>query len=92
VLANLWRHECGRVFCDKLTNNKDKAAFSKTLDALTAESFGDAVADACKGEFFMVNFLKDDVYDDDGVLISEAPKVCMHAHTAVVATHVVVVV
>lgn len=22
VLVNLWRHECERVFCDKLTTNK----------------------------------------------------------------------
>jgi dynein heavy chain len=24
TLLSLWRHECERVFCDKLTNNKDK--------------------------------------------------------------------
>lgn len=75
LLANLWRHECGRVFGDKLTNNKDKAAYSKALDGLTVEAFGDAVADHCKGDFYMVNFMRDDEVDDDGVVTGEAPKV-----------------
>lgn len=32
----LWRHECCRVFADKLTTLEDKAAFQKELDHLTA--------------------------------------------------------
>ena len=27
TVLNLWKHECARVFCDKLTNNKDKDWF-----------------------------------------------------------------
>lgn len=29
VLVNLWRHECERVFCDKLTTNKVHTAETK---------------------------------------------------------------
>lgn len=32
----LWRHECCRVFADKLTTLEDKAAFQKELDHQTA--------------------------------------------------------
>jgi len=75
VLINLWRHECQRVFGDKLTNNKDKDFFSKYIDKLTQETFGDAIFDKCQGEFFMVNFMRDDIYDEDGILVAAAPKV-----------------
>lgn len=30
VLVNLWRHECERVFCDKLTTNKVKPTPRRT--------------------------------------------------------------
>jgi len=63
------------LFGDKLTNNKDKDFFGKYLDKLTEETFGDALFEKCKGEFFMVNFMRDDIYDEDGILIEEAPKV-----------------
>lgn len=33
VLLHLWRHECGRVFSDKLTNQGDKTWYDSTLDA-----------------------------------------------------------
>ncbi|CAM9820421.1 unnamed protein product [Heterosigma akashiwo] len=75
ILVGLWRHECERVFADKLTNNKDKDFYGKTVDKLTAEVFGDQMTDTCKSaEFYMVNFMRDDVYDEDGIMI-EAPKV-----------------
>lgn len=32
----LWRHECCRVFADKLTTLEDKAAFKNELDHQTA--------------------------------------------------------
>lgn len=35
-LVKLWRHECWRVFADKLTTLEDKAAFRKELDLQTA--------------------------------------------------------
>lgn len=41
----LWRHECCRVFADKLTTLEDKAAFLKELDKQTA-AVGRAVIDS----------------------------------------------
>lgn len=35
-LMKLWRHECCRVFADKLTTLEDKAAFQSELDHQTA--------------------------------------------------------
>lgn len=35
-LMKLWRHECCRVFADKLTTIEDKAVFSKEPDQQTA--------------------------------------------------------
>lgn len=35
-LMRLWRHECCRVFADKLTTIEDKEAFQKELDHQTA--------------------------------------------------------
>lgn len=35
-LVKLWRHECCRVFADKLTTLEDRSAFLKELDHQTA--------------------------------------------------------
>ncbi|CAM9612971.1 unnamed protein product, partial [Ectocarpus sp. 12 AP-2014] len=75
VLVNLWRHECERVFCDKLTTNKDKEFFDKYLSGLVGEVFGEELMDKTKPDFYMVNFLRDDVLDEEGSLVEEAPKV-----------------
>lgn len=36
----LWRHECERVFCDKLVNNKDKDTVLNAIHDISIESFG----------------------------------------------------
>jgi dynein heavy chain len=124
ALVQLWRHECERVFSDKLTTLEDKFAFNEQLNACTKDLLTDplgaptggsaalaaaasaaANAKGAKGskaakkdtaatasskgggddvatyenvtatESFFVDFLRDDVYDDDGVLVAEAPKI-----------------
>ena len=40
-LIALWRHECERVFEDKLINNNDKKVFHDILDRVTKEKFRD---------------------------------------------------
>lgn len=75
TLLNLWKHECERVFADKLTNNKDKDSFGKYLSEIMDTSFSSELVEKCKSDFFMVNFLRDDIYDEDGVLVENAPKV-----------------
>jgi dynein heavy chain len=75
TLLKLWKHECERVFADKITNLKDKEMFNGFLREKMSQAFGDEMTRSADEEFFMVNFLRDDVYDEEGVLVSEAPKV-----------------
>jgi dynein heavy chain, axonemal len=74
TLLNIWKHECGRVFSDKLTNLKDKLTFEKFLEQQLNKTFGEILLENCRESFYMVNFLRPDVYDDEGVMIEEAPK------------------
>jgi dynein heavy chain len=74
TLLRIWKHECARVFSDKLTNLKDKAIYEKFMDAELLETFGSVLAEECKAPFYMVNFLRPDVFDEEGVLLEEAPK------------------
>lgn len=76
MLVGLWKHECDRVFSDKLTNNKDKENYEKFITEIGQDVFGQNLYDvACGNTKYMVSFLRDDVYDEDEVLIEEAPKV-----------------
>lgn len=74
TLLRIWKHECARVFSDKLTNLKDKAIYAQYMENQLIESFGQELAAQTQQSFYMVNFLRPDVYDDEGVLIEEAPK------------------
>jgi dynein heavy chain len=75
----LWAHECARVFCDKLVLNKEKDWFANAVIDIAHQYFGDAVPEAPGGDFVrtthMVDFLRNDVYDEDEVLVEEAPKI-----------------
>jgi dynein heavy chain len=76
LLLGVWRHECDRVFCDKLTTNADKGWYNKYMDKHTADEFGSDLAGVIKARpLLMVNFLREDVYDDDDVFVEGAPKV-----------------
>lgn len=39
-MVGLWRHECERVFCDKLVNNKDKDTVIDAIHKISIENFG----------------------------------------------------
>ena len=52
----LWRHECERVFVDKLTNNKEKDQV-KILDKFKKET-----------PIHFVDFLREDVRNEDGIV------------------------
>jgi len=76
MLVGLWKHECDRVFCDKLTNNKDKDNYEKIIKEIAVECFGEETFNLAAAEpRFMVSFLRDDIYDEDEVLQELAPKV-----------------
>ncbi|KAJ1453028.1 P-loop containing dynein motor region D4-domain-containing protein [Pelagophyceae sp. CCMP2097] len=82
-LLGVWRHECLRVFSDKLTNDKDKVFCAKVIDDMCDSHYDQALINELpeasaannEGGIFMVNFLQEDVYDAEGVLEAEAPKV-----------------
>lgn len=54
---------------------QDKDFFEKYLSGLVGEVFGEELMDKTKPDYYMVNFLRDDILDEDGVLVEEAPKV-----------------
>lgn len=56
-------------------NKQDKEFFDKYLSGLVGEVFGEELMDKTKPDFYMVNFLRDDVLDEEGSLVEEAPKV-----------------
>jgi len=81
-LLALWRHECQRVFADKLVSNADKAWFSTTLDCVVSTRYGAVTAPVLAApEPLFVDFLRDDVYDEEDVLVAHAPKVYENAGT-----------
>jgi dynein heavy chain len=75
TLLRIWKHECARVFGDKLTNLKDKSIYYDFMEKQLTETFGIDMADVSRPPFYMVNFLRPDVYDEEGSLIEDAPKV-----------------
>ena len=76
MLVGLWKHECDRVFCDKLATDKDKDCYESFIQDIGRGVFGDELYNhSCDKAKYMVSFLRDDVYDEDGVLVEVAPKV-----------------
>mmetsp|Transcript_13743 Transcript_13743/g.31844 ORF Transcript_13743/g.31844 Transcript_13743/m.31844 type:complete len:4493 (+) Transcript_13743:136-13614(+) len=74
-LLNLWKHECERVFCDKLTNSEDKNWYASTVLDLVGDFFGGkATQKQLEEQQYFVNFLSEPQYDSDGVCIDERPK------------------
>ena len=75
MLLRLWKHECARVFKDKLTNNPDKDFYDVEMEKVAKTFFGDGLAGKAREEAFFVDFFREDIEDDDGVLVSLAPKI-----------------
>lgn len=75
MMLGLWRHECDRVFCDKLTSARDKESYDGLISEIGQDVFPDAYDTACSSPKYMVSFLRDDIYDEDESLIDEAPKI-----------------
>jgi dynein heavy chain len=75
--VGLWRHECERVFCDKLINSKDKDTVLNYIHDISLDSFEGLQADinekfARDKIFLFCDFLIPDVKDEDGVIIQAA--------------------
>lgn len=75
-LMSLWRHECERVFEDKLVNLEDKGSFHQLLDKVTIEKFKDVFNmddDEMKTNVLFADFQRKDTFDEYGDMIEEAP-------------------
>ena len=57
MLIGLWKHECDRVFCDKLTTNKDKESYSNFVEKIGSDVFRDDLyRSACREKFLWSAF------------------------------------
>lgn len=77
-MIGLWRHECQRTFVDKLLSMADKKTFEDILDRVTKDKFKELPNATYEDEdlmtqFQFADFMRDDVYNEDGELIEEAP-------------------
>lgn len=68
-LVGLWRHECERVFCDKLINSRDKDIVLNYIHDISLDSFPGLEADindkfARDKIFLFCDFLVPDVKDE----------------------------
>ena len=77
TLLALWKHECQRVFSDKLTNPKDKAWFNEAIARVMADKFSAAdVADIKDATPYFVDFLRAEVVDEETEeVLEDAPKI-----------------
>jgi dynein heavy chain len=74
-LAALWRHECTRVFEDKLVNEADKKVFHDLMDKTTKDKFRDLSPDdeTLLTELQFCDFMREDKFDEYGDLLEPAP-------------------
>jgi dynein heavy chain len=73
-LVKLWRHECERVFTDKLTNAPDKEWENNAILNVVGDVFGQDFVSKVSGMCYFVNFLGDPIIDDDGCVENARPK------------------
>jgi dynein heavy chain len=74
TLVQLWRHEVSRVFGDKLSTKEDQKRFAKKLVDITDQAFGKGYNEGLGASWF-VDFLREDVYDEDGILTEARPQI-----------------
>mmetsp|Transcript_44445 Transcript_44445/g.32531 ORF Transcript_44445/g.32531 Transcript_44445/m.32531 type:complete len:170 (-) Transcript_44445:605-1114(-) len=75
-LLALWRHECERVFEDKLINYNDKKRFHDMMDRVTKDKFRDVLGvddDQLMTSQLFADFQREDEYNEYGELVTEAP-------------------
>jgi dynein heavy chain len=75
-LVAAWRHECARVFCDKLNTQKDQDYFFEEIHTKVVDALGKEMADATKAPVYFCNFMRDPLIDQEtGEQVEAAPKV-----------------
>jgi dynein heavy chain len=75
----LWKHECERVFVDKLITTKDKDIAINFINESCIENFSqyesEILEKLCTRVIYFCDFLQPDVMDDEGNIVDEGPKV-----------------
>jgi len=79
-LVGLWRHECERVFVDKLVSTKDKDLVLQYIQEISLESFSQIESEilekfTAEKTFLFCDFLRLDVKNEDGIVEIEAEKI-----------------
>jgi len=78
-LISCWRHECERVFVDKLISQRDKDTVENFLNEVSVDAFqqyeNEILEKLSSRKIYFCDFLQPDVVDEDGQIIDEAPKV-----------------
>jgi len=75
-VIDLWKHECLRVFCDKLTSLADQEWTLKSVQEIMTSHFGEEVAKEHGHLQYFVDFLRPDVLDPEtDEVIELAPKI-----------------
>lgn len=79
-LIGLWKHECERVFVDKLTNNPDKEKVKNYINEITIETFNQHEAEIVEKfkkeqQIYFCDFLREDIKNEDGIIEEYADKV-----------------
>jgi dynein heavy chain len=64
-LVALWRHECERVFVDKLTTYDDKGWADDLIKSVVKDTFGKEIAKQTEERVFFVDFLRDPTFDEE---------------------------
>lgn len=75
-LIGLWRHECERVFEDKLISYNDKKVFHDILDRVTKERFRDSLGfedEQLMTSYLFADFQREDKINEYGEMEEEAP-------------------
>jgi len=78
-LLGLWKHECERVFVDKLINQKDKNQVNGYIQDITLESFPQLEAEITEKlssdrPLYFCNYLRRDVMNEEGMVEVEAER------------------
>eukprot|EP01028_Stygiella_incarcerata_P006636 TRINITY_DN270_c0_g1_i1.p1 TRINITY_DN270_c0_g1~~TRINITY_DN270_c0_g1_i1.p1 ORF type:complete len:4523 (-),score=1222.92 TRINITY_DN270_c0_g1_i1:192-13760(-) len=75
-LLDLWKHECTRVFSDRLNDVEDKIWYDKTIETLIKSEYGQEYAKVASRNKYFVDFLRDAKVDPEtGEAIEDRPMV-----------------
>ena len=74
ALLQLWKHECLRVFSDRLVDHTDKNWFNGAMDKILEDHFG-AAGNNAKTPVYFVDYLRPGDEDPETGEIGPAPKV-----------------